>query len=221
LGFDSASLTLRVPCAVDCMEDLSATIAFSASGFDQLTLLASGVDLPDVGWLAAVPSASVALAYRVEEKTLSIQPQIDAPWTDCIQLGLEAEWVDTTLTALRLAWIRLDCTLVEGVRLRMQSSLDPTDLALNESVTGFLDYWESTVLSGRFRPCVGLDGTWEVRAYFARPGVGTQLFDLGRLDLRFALACGRLWDLSGDFIFRTGAFGGPTAEWMLGFEVAW
>ncbi len=221
LGFDSASLTLRMPHAADCIEELSATVAFSSSGFDQFSLLASGVDLPDVGWLTAVPSASVALAYRVEEKTLSIQPEIDAPWTECIQLGLEAEWVDTTLTALRLAWIRLDCTLVEGVRLRMQSSLDPTDLALNESVTGFLDYWESTVLSGRFRPCAGLDGTWEVRAYFARPGVGAQLFDLGRLDLRASLACGRLWGLSSDFIFRTGAFGGPTAEWMLGFEMTW
>lgn len=221
LSFDSASLTLRVPHAVDCMEDLSGTLAFSASGFDQLTFLASGMDLPGVGWLVAVPSASVAVAYRVEEKTLSIQPQIEVPWTDCIQLGMEAEWVDSTLTTLRLAWIRLDCTLAEGVRLRMQSSLDPTDLALNESVTGFLDYWESTVLSGRFRPCSGLDGTWEVRAYFARPDVGTQLFDLGRLDLRVALSCGGLWDLSSEWILRTGAFGGPMAECMLRFEVVW
>ncbi len=223
--FDTASVTLRaagLPCGLgDCAIDLSGTASFSSSGFEKATISASGVDFPDVGWLSLVASANVTVSYEVQTKSLTIAPQFETPIVGCIRLGTKIAWADNTISDLRFTSIHVDHTFANGVHLRMHTSLDPTDLTLNQSVTGYLDYWEADVLSGEFGVCTGVGGDWEVGVYFSRPGVGGQLFDWGMLELKSSVACGRLWELFTELTFRSGVFGDPTSEWLLGFSVAW
>lgn len=224
--FDTASVTLRAagfPCGLgDCGIDLSGTAGFSSYGFEKATISASWIDFPDVGgWLSLVTSANVVVSYEVQTDILSITPQFTTPIVDCIWFGTEMYWANNTGGDLRFTSIHLDHTFANGVRLRMHTSLDPTDLTLNQSVTGYLDYWEVDVLSGEFVLCGGIGGDWEVGVYFSRPGVGTQLFDWGMLELKASVACGRLWELFTELTFRSGVFGDPTSEWLLGFDVSW
>jgi len=225
LYFDTASVTLRAagfPCGLgDCAIDLSGTASFSSSGFVKATVSASGIDFPDVGWLSLVTSANVMVSFEVQTKSLTITPQFETPIVDCIRLGTEIVWANNTLADLRLTSIHVDHTFANGVRLRMHTSLDPTDLTLNQSVTGHLDYWEADVLSGEFGACTGVGGDWEVGVYFSRPGIGVQLFDWGMLELKASVACGRLWELFTELTFRSGVFGDPTSELLLGLAAAW
>lgn len=225
LYFDTASVTLRAagfPCGLgDCAIDLSGTASFSSSGFVKATVSASGMDFPDVGWLSLVTSANVMVSFEVQTKSLTITPQFETPIVDCIRFGTEIVWANNTLTDLRLTSMHVDHTFANGVRLRMHTSLDPTDLTLNQSVTGHLDYWEADVLSGEFEVCTGVGGDWEAGVYFSRPGVGVQLFDWGMLELKASVACGRLWELFTEITFRSGVFGDPTSELLLGFAVTW
>jgi hypothetical protein len=223
--FDMASVTLRAagfPSGLGaCAIDLSGTASFSSSGFEKATISASGMDFPDVGWLSLVTSANVTVSFEVQTKSLTITPQFETPIVDCIRFGTEIVWAGNALADLRLTSIHVDHTFANGVRLRMHTSLDPTDLTLNQSVTGHLDYWEADVLSGEFEVCTGVGGDWEVGVYFSRPGVGVQLFDWGMLELKASVACGRQWELFTELTFRSGVFGDPTSEWLLGFAVAW
>jgi hypothetical protein len=41
------------------------------------------------------------------------------------------------------------------------------------------------------------------------------------LELKASVACGRLWELFSELTFRSGVFGDPTSEWLLGFSVTW
>jgi len=224
--FESATATVRLSgfdCgpAAECAFSVSGTAGFTCDGFEKLTVLAEGIDLPSVGWLNLATSASVLITYDVQTKSLSISPRFASLVVDCFSFGTEFEWANNSLLDVRLTSFHVDHTFANGVRLRMDTSLDPTDLTLNQDVTGFLDYWEADVLSGNFAICEGIGGDWEVGVYFARPGVGVQLFDWGMLELKATVTCGRLWELFTEFTFRSGVFGDPTSEWLLGAELWW
>ncbi len=222
---DSAVVTIKAPglaCGTGgCEIDLSATVGFSCEGFRTATLLAEGIELPDVGLLSLATSAAALITYEVESKSLEISPRFATLAVDCFAFGTEIVWADSALVSARLTSFRVDHTFAHGVRLRMETSLFPGDLALNKTVTGYVDYWEADFLSGEFAVCQGIRGDWEVGVYFARPGVAVQLFDWGMLALRTGVTCDESWELFTELTFRSGVFGDPTCEWLLGADVVW
>ncbi len=220
--FEMATITIgtsEFPCSEACAADLRATVALSDSGFERATFAASGVDLPDIGLLSLVSSASVVISYAVQTKSLTISPELITSIGTCFSLGTEVTW-DGGAESVTFTTIHVDQRFQNGVRLSMDASLDPTNLGRNQAVTGYLDYWEVDALSGDFDVCAGIRGDWEVGVYFARPLVGLQLFDWGMLEFRAAIECNG-WRLFTDLFIRSGVFGDSTAEWLLGFETNW
>lgn len=219
----TTSMRFQIPgCGPnDCDISVSASASFSNDGFEALTISTSNVQFPDVAWLNFATAGSVTLSYKMQTKSITISPQFSVSWLDCIRFGTVINWTGLSATSIEFRSIHLDHTFDNGIRLRMDTSLDPMNMTLNQSVTGHLDYWERDTISGSFNICNGIGGDWEVSAYFARPLVGNSLFDWGMLVSKLDIYCGNSWRFFIDLTFRSGDFGGSTCELLIGGEFYW
>jgi hypothetical protein len=222
--FSNATVSARfqLACGQDaCSIPVSATASFTCDGFAGASISTSGVQFPDIAWLSFVRSAGVTISYNVQTKSVSISPQFSTSWVNCIRIGTKVNWSEKSYEGIEFQSIHMDCTFSNGVRFRMDTSFEPTNLTLNQTVTGHLDYWEKDRISGQVLLCDGIRMEWDIAAYFSRPLVGTSLFSWGMLELKLDVSCYQAWRIFTEITFRSGVFGGSTCELLLGAEVDW
>jgi len=223
--FDSAAIRFgfgEIDCGeAPCGVSLAAGLKLTCAGLESITATLGGVALPAKLFGGASTTFDVAFVYELDEKTADVSIDWSTPWVDCIRFDTELVGAGGAINGLRVRSLHLRTTCIDGLTLRMDTSLDPTDLALNSRVTGHVDYWERDVLSGTFGDCSGIGGRWEVAVYFLRPGVANHLFSWGMTDLYAEVGCGATWSFYGRLIFRSGDLGTSTGEAEIGFRSHW
>jgi len=232
--FNSGSTTLSfgnlgVLCS-DACEDVFAsfTMSYNCTGFTGFSITAADVHLPTNMPFAPYIDGTVTIGYTLQTssqaKTLSLTLGLDSFVMDCFSLSTELVATASGLPGIggiEITAFHLDCEFPGGIRFESDSSLDANDLSLNNSVTGHSDYWEKDSLSGQFEVCEGIGGSWEVAVYFERPGVGTTLFSWGMTQVEVDIFCNQTWRFFGIATGRSGSFGGPLWELLIGFSTRW
>jgi len=220
---------LGVLCSEAC-EDVAAsfTMSYDCSGFTGFNITASNVHLPLNIPYASYIDGSVSIGYTLQTasqaKTLSLSLGLDSIVMDCFSVSTELIATGTGnpgIGGLEINALHMDCEFPGGILFESDTSLDPNNLPLNNSVTGHSDYWERDRLSGRFEVCEGIGGSWQLSVYFERPGVGTTLFNWGMGTFEAEVYCHQVWRLFGMATIRSGSFGGPIWEALLGFSTRW
>jgi len=218
----TVSLGVDIPCGPDdCMIDVDASLGVSCEGFESLSISASNIALPAGALLNLAERLDATLRFDLQTKSLTITPRFQTTWMDCIRFGVHVDWSELALKSIEFQSIHLSCTLANGITLQSDTSLDPENLTLNQTVTGHLDYWEKDAISGQFEMCSGIGGSWEVAVYFSRPDIGVALFSWGMLELSFDIRCGTQWRFFTEATFRSGVFGDSTCEFFVGAEFGW
>ncbi len=202
-----------------CGTRFRAGASFVASGFEDFTFSASGIEVPRISWLPTGITVDAALTFAAASKTVTVSVNWAPLRETCIyvlgKLGTGGA-TDTTIEDVALYGLILDCRISEGVRLRSATSFDP---AKNAAVTGQIDYFESLVVSGDLESCCGIPGLWSVATYF-RSGAG-QLFDWGMTLLKADVAISDQFSLRLVAAFRSGELGDPISEFTVGWTVRW
>lgn len=139
------------------------------TGFRAFNAAVTGIELFE-DMLGIRGTLDVAIAYALDEKTLTPTLSMKPDWPICVGLDLLGE-VEVTASPLRIEGIRVyglegECTLDNGVTFGIYESLDD---AKNGAITGKADYFEKLSVTGPLYSCCGTDGTFDVAVYFERP----------------------------------------------------
>jgi len=204
----------------------SFTSSFDCSGFAGFRILAADLLLPTNIPYAPYIEGSVSIGYTLqtasEAKTLDVNLGLDSFVMDCFSLSTRLVTTMNGFSGIEIRALHIDCELPNGIRFESDSSLDPNDLSLNNSVTGHSDYWERDRISGQFDVCSGVGGSWKLSVYFERPmAAATTLFGWGMGTFEVSVNCNQTWRMFGMGTIRSGSFGGPIWELLLGFSARW
>lgn len=244
--FSSGSVSLTFAnlsaLCLDTCDDVrvSFTTSFDCSGFTGFNITASNVGLPEFFPYASELSGTVSVNYtlQTEAKTVSFDLGLSSLVMDCFSVSTALTATSSGLpgfSGIEIRAFHLDCVLPNGIRFESDSSLDPDDLALNNSVTGHSDYWERDRLSGRFDVCNGIGGDWALSIYFERPLPGvSSLFSWGMGTFEVDVYCNQTWRFFGMATIRSthdhdddpvtpmvNPFGSPIWELLVGFSTRW
>ncbi len=115
--------------------------------------------------------------------------------------------------------LRVEGPVSEHVSVSSVTSLQPSDLATNARMTGFVDYWEVLALAGEINLCGECRGDWDISTYFGT--TQSALFDWGMTRVGFRARRNADFELSSTLYFRSGDLGDPTVELVIGAVTHW
>ncbi len=213
--FDKEALSLSWTW---CDMGVSAAIDFTQSGFGRFTLSESGYAIPKLSQDGYGLFLNLSLSFTTDKKTLSPSISLRTSWIDCIRLLSELNTGSGPLSieGFSVYGVVFDYTYSDGVRIKSATSFDS---AKNSSVTGQSDYFELFLLSGTTEPCCGGPGRWSVATYFNCSS--TQLFDWGMTLFKLNIDLSDQLSTSTQIAIRSGAFGDPQLELVLGWTARW
>lgn len=201
-----------------CQIPITAEIGFDRAGFDEFSLTARDYPLPGLTDKGIGLYLDLALKFTVDSKTVTPTVSLKIPKGGCIQLLSE-------LVVGSTGAISLDGVNIYGLKLRYQF---PDGTAVEEAVafapgknavvTGQSDYWELLRLSGRTASCCG-PGSWSISTYFQ--ATHSTLFDWGMTVFKWEMELGEQLDGFAAITARSGTFGDPLLETVLGWTLRW
>ena len=224
LCFESATVRLRFPDLLCTLAgDLVAT--FTQAGFEQATIAVDRIPVGRI--LVPEPASAFDLAASVTSTiTLSdVHAGVSLEWIppfvvpDCVELLVDSVLSGGAWSGFEVYGLKIEQAFSKAVSVSARTSLQPTDLATNARMTGFVDYWEALTLAGNLDLCSGIRGDWSVATYFGT--TQTRLFDWGMTRLEFRAHRNAEFELSSTLYFRSGDLGDPTAEWVVGVVTHW
>ncbi len=224
LCFEDATVRLRFP-DLWCGLSGDATAMFAQTGFAHATLL---LDRIPVGMALAPAFGShfdLVAAMESVITTSSIDAAITLEWIppfvalDCVELLVDSVVSGGRWSGFQVYGLRIDEALSDEFSICSMTSLDPTNLATNARMTGFVDYWEVLTLAGGFDLCSGIQGDWRAATYFGT--TQTSLFDWGMTRFEFRVRRNTECEFSSTIYFRSGDLGDPTVELVMGALTHW
>ena len=213
--FDKEALSLSWTW---CDMKMSAAIDFTQSGFGSFTLTEKGYAIPKLSQDGYGLFLNLSLSFTTDTKNITPSISLKTPWIDCIRLLSELDTGSGTLSidGINVYGVVFDYTYSDGIRIKSATSFDS---AKNSSVTGQSDYFELFLLSGRTEPCCGGPGRWSVATYFSRSS--TQLFDWGMTLFKLNFDLSDQLSTETQIAIRSGEFGDPQLELVLGWTARW
>ncbi|MFC2108864.1 Ig-like domain-containing protein [Candidatus Bipolaricaulota bacterium] len=198
-----------------CDLNMSAALAMSCDGFQQVTFNMSGLPIP--GFMPGI-TLNAGLTFTMDANTLSTTLQWRPLAVGCVRVYSRLEIggaQGVEIEGFSIYGVKLEFD-VSGVKVVSATSLDP---ARNSSVTGHTDYFEVLRMSGTLMGCCGAPGMWRIATYFNEGA--TMLFDWGMTRLSTDVALSEHVNFSFETVFRSGFFGDPKLELSLGFITRW
>jgi len=203
--FDFSSVVINVGFPF-CCADISAEIAFDCTGFNYVSFGTTGIAVPSIPWL----SLDALVKFTVNEKTLTLTPNVDFGDIACFSLDLDIAAAPVTNGPLTIGditinGIGLTCTIGDTVTFTGYTDY-----------TGTSDYYEWYKISTANTACCG-PFSFDLGFYFNQGG--SALFDLGMIDANMTL------QVATQFAFNMGlkvdVDAGAFTLWTVGFLVTW
>lgn len=199
-----------------CDIDWRAVLVMQCSGFGSFTVQANDVPVPiSTPWGDTV-TASAELVFDLDEgKSFSAELHWRPLRLGCVQLYTDL----TDIADPTIYGFRIECDIpgeFGSIRLVSATSFDPL---YNARVTGQSDYFELLRLSGPLQSCCTPPGSWSMATYFY-DGAST-LFDWGMTIFRIDVRVAAQFDFLFETILRSGEFGDPPLELMVGWTTRW
>ncbi|MBN1858921.1 hypothetical protein JW848_06925 [Candidatus Bipolaricaulota bacterium] len=224
LCFEDATVRVRLP-DLWCGLSGEATTTFAQTGFEQATLVLERIPVGMALAPAIGSSFDLIAAMEFAITASSVDAAIALEWIppfvalDCVELLVDSVVSGGQWSGFQVYGLRIDEALSDEFSICSMTSLDPTDLAANARITGFVDYWEALILAGCFDLCGGIQGDWRAATYFGT--TQTTLFDWGMTRFEFRARRSAEFELSSTIYFRSGDLGDPTVELVVGVLTHW
>jgi len=223
LLFDETVLTVSwIQCDVFC----SASFGIGCGGFEQLSLSASGIPVPQIAWLPEGITLDAGVTFGLTEKALNTSLSWRPSSLGCVRVLAElqvgshpgggAVSGSAGVQRISIYGVSFDCGLPGGVSFHSATSFDP---AKHSQVTGQIDYFEILRLTGPLESCCGFPGRWNLATYFSASS--SRLFDWGMSILGLEAVITENFTASVETTYRSGELGDPTAEIKVGWTIRW